>query len=383
MKSLDRYLFRQVLLASLVAAGIFVAVLLLGNVLKDLLAHFTAGRLSVGTFAQLILLLAGAVVSFALPMGVLTGVLLVLGRMSATQEIVAMRAAGWGLVRISAPILALAVLGVGANLYFNLELGPKAKTVFRAALAEAVRTDPLSWVASREFRVLSTNPKTILYVGHRSGNDIGDIWCWRLDSMDRVLFAAHATKGSARFVEETKQIEFELPNATIENRPDEHPEDLLKKTHTLTMPVVSGEIPVALSLAPLFGPSTPTRKLSLMTIGELNEELAKVQAEARTRPEVAARETQIRYAMQKSYASSFAVAAFAVIGIPLGIRMQRRESSANLAVALLLSMAYYLGSILIDLVQSAPAAHPELLVWLPNVVFLGLGAYLLRRADFR
>lgn len=384
VKSLDRYLFRSVLSASVLASSVFVAVLLLGNVLKDLLTHFTAGRLGAGTFLELVLLLTAAVLSFALPMGVLTGVLVVLGRMSSSQEIVAMRSAGWGLARIARPILVFAVLAAAANLYFNLELGPRAKTIFRRALAEAVRTDPLGWVASREFRLVSTAPKTILYVGSRIGDRVGDIWCWRLDAQDRVVYAAHAKQGTARFSDEPKQIEFELPRGVIEQRPEEDPEDLLASSRSLDMPIVSGEIPVVLSMAPLFGSATTTRKLSLMTLAELKEELAKAAKESpQLNAAVASRMTQIRYAIQKSFASSFAVLAFALVGIPLGIRLQRRESSANLAVALLLAMGYYLGLILIDLGQATPALHPELLVWLPNAIFAVLGWVLIRRAEYR
>jgi len=40
---------------------------------------------------------------------------------------------------------------------------------------------------------------------------------------------------------------------------------------------------------------------------------------------------------------------------------------------------YFLFIIVADTLRANPKLHPELLVWLPNVLFLGLGWWLFRR----
>jgi lipopolysaccharide export LptBFGC system permease protein LptF len=39
--------------------------------------------------------------------------------------------------------------------------------------------------------------------------------------------------------------------------------------------------------------------------------------------------------------------------------------------------------VMVDTVRSYPKFHPELLIWLPNIVFISLGAYLFRRMSRR
>src|SRR5437868_711663 len=80
---LDRHIFKSVLLTCAGAVGLFAFVLVLGNVVKDLLGPALAGQLDLGTVGRLVLLLIPFVISYALPLGMLTGVLLTLGRLSA------------------------------------------------------------------------------------------------------------------------------------------------------------------------------------------------------------------------------------------------------------------------------------------------------------
>jgi hypothetical protein len=112
---LDRYIFKSVLGSCLAAVGLFAFVLMLGNALRDLLGYLLAGQITPATFAWLIVLLIPFVISYALPMGMLTGVLLTLGRLSADSEITAMRAAGLSLARIARPVILLGALGAAAR----------------------------------------------------------------------------------------------------------------------------------------------------------------------------------------------------------------------------------------------------------------------------
>jgi lipopolysaccharide export system permease protein len=75
------------------------------------------------------------------------------------------------------------------------------------------------------------------------------------------------------------------------------------------------------------------------------------------------------------------VLAFAAIAIPLGIRVSRLETYANLALALGLAMAYYLSMVLITWLEGFPLLRPDLLVWIPNVILIGLGLLLLQRMN--
>src|SRR5689334_8447167 len=94
MNLIHRHIFANVIVTCAASVSLFAFILLLGNVLKDLLGHVLAGQLSWELVVYLTALTFPVVVSYALPMGMLTGVLLVLGRMSSDREVTALRAAG-------------------------------------------------------------------------------------------------------------------------------------------------------------------------------------------------------------------------------------------------------------------------------------------------
>ena len=129
MNLLQRHIFKSVLFSCAAAVGLFAFVLTVGNVVRDLLGYLVAGQLAPELFLELLLLIPPFVLSYALPFGVLTGVLLVLGRMSAEHEITAIRAAGLGLGWVARPILILAALGVALGLVINFQFMPWARVV--------------------------------------------------------------------------------------------------------------------------------------------------------------------------------------------------------------------------------------------------------------
>jgi lipopolysaccharide export system permease protein len=78
---------------------------------------------------------------------------------------------------------------------------------------------------------------------------------------------------------------------------------------------------------------------------------------------------------------SIAVLSFALVGIPLGVRVSRKETSANLGMAVMLFLSYYFLVVMVNWLDRHPEYRPDLLYWLPNVIFLGIAAWLFRRAD--
>ena len=85
--------------------------------------------------------------------------------------------------------------------------------------------------------------------------------------------------------------------------------------------------------------------------------------------------------IQDKYNLALAAFAFAFVAVPLGIQVSRRETSANLGVALILVLGYYLLTVAVKLLDRHPEYHPDLLLWLPNAIFLGLGLWLFTRIE--
>jgi lipopolysaccharide export system permease protein len=373
MGLLQRHIFKSVLFSCAIAVGLFAFILMVGNAVKDLLGYVVAGQIKLETFAELVLLLLPFVVAYALPIGMLTGVLLVLGRMSAEHEVTAIRAAGLGLPWVARPVLLLGVLGVLLGLVFNFQFMPWARVVYHTELASAVRTNPLSFIVPRTF--IRDFPGRVLYVGEKRGKTVKDFWMWELDGQGGVRNFAHADSGSVDYDEATDELVLNLNDVQVESMSAKPGPDDFAEPQAYGH---FGRFPTRLSLRRLFGPVVVHRKLQWYTFAELMAEWRRL---ARPAAAQTLERMKVQMVIQDKFATAFAVFTFALIGVPLGIKVSRRETSANLGVALALAMTYYFITVIIGWLENRPELRPDLLIWLPNLIFLGVGLWLFWRVD--
>ena len=113
LRIFDRYLGRQVLVSTFFAVAVLSVVLVLGQIFKQLLDKLVDGTLPPDAILKFISYSFPWSLSFTVPWGILTAVLLVFGRLSADNELSALRMAGLSLRRICAPVLVLALLASG------------------------------------------------------------------------------------------------------------------------------------------------------------------------------------------------------------------------------------------------------------------------------
>ncbi len=377
MNLLQRQIFGSVAWACLVAVGLFSFVLMVGNAVKDLLGYVIAGQLRPEMFVELLLLLIPFVATYALPIGVLTGVLLVLGRMSAEHEVTAMRAAGLSLGWIARPILVFAGVGMLVALAVNFQFMPWSRVVYHEELARAVRANPLSFIVPRTF--IRDFPGKVLYVGERRGQTVKDFWLWELDRQGRVRTFIRADAGSFDFDETKSELVLKLTGAHVEVRDQKNPEDFSTPRPTMSFEQTS----LRLSLERLFGRIVFHPKLPWYSYPDLFAEWRRLAQPAPPgeQAERARQLTKVRMVIQDKFTTAFAVLTFALVGVPLGIKVSRRETSANLGLAVALALSYYFLTIVIGWLGDRPQLRPDLLLWVPNLIFLGLGLWMFWRID--
>jgi lipopolysaccharide export system permease protein len=376
---LDRHLFRGILGTCIGAVCLFAFVLMAGNIIRELLGPLLSGQLTPIAFCRLVLLLVPVVVSYALPLGMLTSVLLTLGRLSSDSEITAMRAAGLSLPRIALPILVLAAFGVALGLRVNFESMPRAKIEYEREFAAAVRANPLSFIVPKTF--IREFPGVVVYVGSKDGPDLRDIWFWQLDADRRVVRFVHAESGRVDYDEATNEFVIPVSRAHVEDYDRRAPEDFTQPLKVNTFDEVA---PIRLSLAQYFGAGTVHQKLPWMTYSELTAERARLEAAPVPLGGAGQRDRDIMkvsFTIQDKINMALAIFSFALIGVPLGIRVSRRETSANLGVAVALALGYYLLTVMAGWLDRHPEYRPDLLLWIPNLVILGTGVWMLRRLD--
>jgi len=377
MNLIHRHIFANVVLTCTASVGLFAFVLMLANALKDLLGYVLAGQISPDTFLRLTGLLVPFVVSYALPMGMLTGILLVLGRMSSDREITALRASGLSVAWVSAPILFCAILGVILCSLINFEFMPRARVAYHQELADAVRQNPLSFIVPKTF--IRDFPDRVIYVGDKQADLLKDIWIWELDKQKRVIHSGRAATGWIRFDEAKSKLVLTLDYLEAEIHDRKDPEDPAK----VRSGGATDHATFDLLLDKLTGRQTISVKTKWLTFSQLIAEWRRLNQPdpALTAAERTAKQMRVQVTIHEKFATAFSVLSFALIAIPLGIKVSRKETSANLGLALALAMAYYFGTIVVGWVDGHPALRPDLLMWLPNIGFQALGFWMFYRVD--
>jgi LPS export ABC transporter permease LptF/LPS export ABC transporter permease LptG len=358
MRILDRYIVREVFRHAFLGFVVFTFVLFVPQLVR-VMELFVRHTGSGSQIVKLFLCLLPGVFVFAIPMSILIGVLLGLGRMSADSEIIALTALGIGRRRILLPVGVLAATGAALTFVTTLWLGPLALRTFRTLEADLVSSQINFQVQPRVFD--ERFPKLVLYVNDVSAS--GTQW-------HGVFLAEAGGENGSRVTLAEKAIVIAEP-----------------KQGKLELHLQGGSIHE-------FNRAEPDR-YSVEAFGqsdwpiEING-LVPAQPRQFRNPERSLHELinddgpgwrEARVELHRRFAFPVACFAFALIAVPLGAQPRRGGRAAGSLIAVLLIAAYYLLFIMGAGLARQATLPPALGLWMADALLAVVGLALLPQME--
>ena len=358
MRILDRYIVREVSRHTFLGLIVFTFVFFVPQLIR-LMELVVRHAGSTGELFKLFLCLFPGVLTFTVPMGILVGVLLGLGRMSADSEIIALTALGIGRQRVLVPVGFIAFAGLVVTAVMSLWLGPRSLQTLRAVEADLIESQVSFQVQPRVFD--ERFPKIALYVNDVSAS--GTHWHGVFladegeESGSRVTLADQAI-----VIAEPKQGKLELHlqgGATHEFDRQDPDKYSVTEFGQSDWPIEASGL-------------VPTRQPTLRDTERSTRDLVR-------RSGSDWRESRVE--LQRRFAFPVACLVFALIAVPLGARPRRGGRAAGTLLAVVIIAGYYLLFVLGAGLARDGKVSPWEGIWLANVLLAVLGFFLLPRME--
>jgi len=360
MKILRNYILKEFFSPLLLSIGVLTFVMvLIGNLkrIADLVINKGVDFFSV---LQIFIYLTPYIVTYTLPISVLVAVLLALGRLSSDNEIIAIRSSGVSLLKLIMPLLVVSlVLSLGL-VFFNDQAASYAHFAYRKTLKEMGIKNPTA--AFEEGVFIDTFPRYILFIYHvdQKKNRMSNVRIYEPQGEDKPTRTIVAKAGEFISIPDKNIVKLKLIDGTSDEPDPENPTNFYKLNfRTYFMNLDMGQMQ----------DKVVEKKYKEMTIRELKAEARKLRKEGISPAPLITK-------IHEKLALAFSCFVFMLLGSSLGIITRRREKSINIGIAVLIIICYYpllIGSEALAIEGHLPAG---LALWIPNIIFAGIGVYL-------
>jgi lipopolysaccharide export system permease protein len=358
-KTIYLYMLKEILPISLIGLMVFTFMLLMDKILKLIELIVTRG-VDVSKILMLLFFISPSFLIFTIPTAVLLGTLLAFGRLSTDSEVTAFKASGISLYQLFLPVSIYSVIACALTVFLVFYGLPWGNRGFRATL------------------YLIAQSKADIEIKERVFNDAFDgivVYVDKIpihgEQMEGILIYDERDKGRVNTI-------FAREGYIVAN----------PKAQEVILRLFSGDIhrfdPLAnvyqklqfdaydlkLELSKVFSNIAAKLKDREMSIDEIKEKIEKLnQAQQDT--------TSLRVELHKRYAFPFTCIIFGLIGTPLGIRPRRSGRSYGFIFSIFILLGYYISLTASEMLAVRRTIPPFLAGWAPNILFGGLGTYLL------
>ncbi len=363
-KIINRYIFQEIAFPFLIILGILTFVLLMGKILQimDLVINKGVSPFSI---VKIIFFLMPSFLLFTIPIALLISILIAMGRLSADNELTALKTSGISLLQILYPVALASLIAFGFTLLISYFVVPASNFATKRLLFDIVRQNATIGIKEKVFNsdfkdFLIYADKVPIDKNYLEGVIVSD---HRIIHEQNTILAKRAYLISDP---ESLTVKLKLEDGSIHTVSSD-----LKNYRKVNF----ASYDIYLNLAGAFASYNESSKSSTeMTMTELLKKMKEPGIDA-----AAVRELSIE--VHKKFSIPLSCLFFGLIGLPLGIRSHRSVKSRGFAVGLVVVCVYYLlrvgGEALVE-----TGLLPALIgVWAPNIFFAVLGILLFYAAN--
>lgn len=396
MNIFHRYVVREHIAPFLFAFCIIMFVLIL-KLMLEMMEMLISKGVGIVVMAQLLVYNLAWMVALVVPMSVLVATVMAFGRMGASGEIVAMKAAGISMYRVMSPVLFIAFLLTVGMVWFNKNVLPEANLRAGSLRTAIFKKKPLLTLKNREGQFISDEdiPFTFRVTGIDSETEeILGVTLFKRETNEPNIVVM-AEKG--RFITSSDRLELLLTNGEFHRRDPKRPENYARSTFDELIYTVKD---IDFSLDTSYQSSWNDRNMNSVMmrkevtnlenlITSMERRLENMtDTEANADAQIKAINMQIKswkariseYLVELHKRNSIPVAAivFVLIGSSLGILVRRSGASIGIGMSIGFFTLYYLFLIGGESMGDRMLIDPWLAMWLPNIVLgpLGIGLFI-------
>ncbi len=356
MKILRNYILKECVIPFILALTVLTCVFLLGNLIQ--LTNLVINKgVKITVIGHVFFLSIPVLIGYTLPVACLISVILAFSRMTADNEIIAMRTCGINMRKILAP---LAVIGLILSLIciiLNEKIIPYAHHRQRMTLKNLGLSNPAALLESERF-IHAFNDQ-IIFIRQIDGNRMQNITIYQPQPDGKPTRTIIAKAGEFTPVPGTDQIRLKLMNGTADEPDIQNHQNFYKlnfSNYFMTLDLSKDKVKVE-------------KKPKSMTFKELTEEINRLER-------LLVDTSRLRTEYHRKITWSFSVLIFILLGFPLAVITHRREKMANVIIAILCGASYYLLSLGCEALGIQRVLPAALAMWIPNLLGLGAAGWL-------
>ncbi len=361
IRILDKYIFREVVMAFVFGICAFSAVFIGSGTLFRIAQYITDYGASVSSVVKIFVYGLPGIVIWTFPMSMLLATLLTFGRLSSSSEITAMKSCGVGFSRIAAPAVLLGMIVTIGAIAFNEYVVPWANTAYNNVLYYEIRGNTEK--KSQEHIVLKefTDGRIHRLVYAREFNA-------ESQKMMGITMQDFNQEGKVQLVENAEFAEWNgnlwtMHNGMIYTITDTGNNHTMR-FDTQTLPVNANPVQIVREQKSPEEMSMKELKAQIQIMNSQYVDTNKLETE-----------------LYQRFTVPMASLIFALIGVPLGLQPTRNSSSKGFALSVLIIFVYYAIMTLANAIGRGGILPPAFAVWIPNIIGLTAGFILIRRAS--